>query len=265
LNEGAILIKKIVLCDNGEYLRVAGWCKKYGLSADVDAFYDPEFGASHPGAIAEHLQAYTGTGIYAMHGPFGDLCFGSFDRLIREATRQRFEYAYEISRMLGCRHIILHHGYVPGTSNPPNWIKRGKVFWDDFLTDKSDDTVFHIENVLEHTPELMAEMVSVVGSPHFDICLDVGHAHCNSKTPVIDWVVQLNEKIGFVHLHNNHGRRDHDRLDEHLGFTKGTLDFEEVCRALEEYAPNAIWGIETNLDEMEESILWLNENGFLKE
>ena len=75
---------------------------------------------------------------------------------------------------------------------------------------------------------------------------------------VVDWIKQLNKKIGFVHLHNNYGERD-----EHLGFVKGTIDFFEICSALEEYAPSAIWGIETNVSDMDESIKWLIQNHYL--
>ena len=251
-------MKEIVLCDNGEYLRVADLCEKYRVNVNMDAFYDPEFYSKHPEEIEKQLKRYEGIRVCSMHGPFADLCFGSYDRLIKEATRNRFEYAYDISQKLGCKHIILHHGYVPGTSYLPNWIKRGKIFWNEFLENKSEDTVFHIENLLEHTPEIISELVSTVNDVRLDICLDVGHAHCNSKTSALDWIVKLNKQIGFVHMHNNHGHKD-----EHLGFEKGTLDIFEICNALEEYAPNSIWGIETDINDMESSIIWLKNNNFL--
>lgn len=113
--------------------------------------------------------------------------------------------------------------------------------------------------MLEHTPDLISEVVSIVKDSRLSICLYVGHAHCNSKTSVLDWIKKLNKKIGFVHLHNNFGQQD-----EHLGFEKGTIDFLEIWSALEEYAPNSIWGIETNMNDMESSIIWLIENNFLK-
>jgi sugar phosphate isomerase/epimerase len=252
-------MKEIVLCDNGEYLRVADLCKKYNVNVNIDAFHDPEFFSSHPEEIEKQLEIYKDINIRSMHGPFADLCFGSYDRLIKEATGKRFEYSYDISQKLGCKHIIMHHGYVPGTSYPPNWVKRSKIFWDDLLENKDAETVFHIENMLEYTPDLISEVVSTVNVMCLDICLDVGHAHCNSKTSVLNWVIQLNKQIGFVHLHNNYGQKD-----EHLGFDKGTIDFLEVCNALEEYAPNSIWGIETNINDMEDSIIWLIKNNFLK-
>lgn len=251
-------MKEIVLCDNGEYLRVADLCEKFNLNVDIDAFHDPEYLNAYPNEIEKQLERYKNIKVCSIHGSFTDLCFGSKDSLIREATKNRFEYSYEISRKLGCKNIVLHHGYVPGTSYPPNWVKRSKIFWENFLRDKDAETVFYIENLLEHSPDLISEVASTVNDSRLSICLDIGHAHCNSKTSVLDWIKKLNKQIGFVHLHNNYGQQD-----EHLGFEKGTIDFLEICNALEKYAPNSIWGIETNTNDMESSIIWLIENNFL--
>lgn len=46
---------------------------------------------------------------------------------LSECHKNRFEYLYEISRKLGCKNIVLHHGYVPGTSYPQNWVKEVKL------------------------------------------------------------------------------------------------------------------------------------------
>ena len=250
-------MKDILLCDNGDYLRVADLCEKYNMGVEIQAFYDPEYLVANPSALETQKAGYKHINIYSMHGPFADLCFGSYDRLIKEATRNRFEYVYEIATKLGCKDVVLHHGYVPGTSHYPNWLKRGKVFWDEFFKDKNDDITFHIENMLEYDPNLISDMINTVNDNRLNICLDVGHAHCNSKTSTLDWIVKLNSQIGYVHLHNNFGSKD-----EHLGFEKGTMMFEEICRALEEYSPNAIWSIETNINDMESSILWLQANNY---
>lgn len=252
-------MKEIVLCDDGQYLKVADLCEKYKVNVNIDAFNDPEYFYAHPSEIEKQLERYKNIKVCSIHGSFTDLCFGSKDKLIRNATKARFEYSYEISRKLGCKNIILHHGYVPGTSYPPNWVKRSKVFWKNFLKDKDAEMVFYIENMLEHNPNLISEVVSVVNDSRLSICLDVGHVHCNSKVSVLEWIKKLNTQIGFVHLHNNFGEED-----QHLGFEKGTIDFLEICKALEEYAPNSIWGIETNVKDMEASIHWLIEKNFLK-
>lgn len=252
-------MREIVLCDDGIYHETSKLCKEYNIGVNVDSYCDPEYHNSHPEDLTYHLQMYSDVTIKSMHGAFTDLCFGSRDNLIREATKIRFDHSYDISKKLGCNHIIFHHGYIPGTSYPPNWIKRSKSFWDDFLTGKDSNTIFYIENQFEHSPDMILDLVSAVDNNNLKICLDIGHAHCNSKTPVEEWIKKLSKNIGFVHLHNNHGSED-----EHLGLDNGTIDILEVCNLLEKYAPDSIWAIESHFRDVENSINWLKNNGFLK-
>lgn len=181
-------MNEIVICDKGRYKEVSQLCKKYNLSTNIDSFSDPDFFDVHPEELELQLNVYGNTRICSIHGPYTDLCLGSRDKLIKTATMNRFKYAYKISEKLNCNHIILHHGYVPATSYPPNWVKRAKLFFDEFLQNKDYSTVFHIENQLEHSPELISEVVSTVNDIRLNICLDVGHANCNSKTPVLEWI-----------------------------------------------------------------------------
>jgi sugar phosphate isomerase/epimerase len=74
------------------------------------------------------------------------------------------------------------------------------------------------------------------------------------------WIERLGTKIGYVHLHDNHGIED-----EHLGFGQGTIPLDDVCRALDELAPDAIWTIETQPEWLEFSLAWLGQRGFLKQ
>lgn len=82
--------------------------------------------------------------------------------------------------------------------------------------------------------------------------------NCNSSTPVLKWIEHLNKKISFVHLHNNNGLSD-----QHLDFSSGTIDFMEICMALEKHSQNSTWLIETNsIEDTEKSIQWLKDNYF---
>ncbi len=87
---------------------------------------------------------------------------------------------------------------------------------------------------------------------------DVGHAHCNSHTPVLKWIEALGNRIGYVHLHDNHGE-----ADEHLGLGQETIPMLEVCHALNECAPNAICAIEAEGDGLVVSLRWLCNNGLI--
>ncbi len=251
-------MKSIILCDSGRVNEVAILCEEHNTGIEVQAFYDPEYLIENVNSISEHKKRIENLNPKALHGPFADLCFGSFDNLIKEATMQRFNLAYDIAKQLGCTDIVLHHGYVPGTSPLSSWIKRGKLFWEEFFQDKEEGISIHLENMLEHSPEILFEIVSEVDKPELDVCLDTGHANCFSKTSVIDWIKILNSKIGYVHLHNNYGKKD-----EHFGFELGTIPFKEMCSTLEKYSPKAIWAMECSYRFKADSISWLKENNYL--
>lgn len=249
-------MKSLAICDNGNVLEVAPLCRKFKIGIEIQAFYDPYLIEKNPEAVSNHLNKIDGIEPCILHGPFGDLCPGSFDAMVRDVARNRFEFAFSISRQLGASYIIFHHGYVPGTSFPDRWLTRSTAFWKEFLKDKSN-VQFHIENMLERDPDLLSELVAAVDSPNFNVCLDIGHAHCHSKTPVLQWIEKLGEKIQYVHLHNNHGE-----TDEHLGLGNGTIPMLEVCYALDEFAPDAVWAIEVDFTFIDSSIAWLKRNGF---
>ena len=141
-----------------------------------------------------------------------------------------YEAALDIPR------IILHHGYVPHTSYPTGWLKRITQFWKELLADLPGEMQFHLENHLEHDPQLISNVIDSIGDSRVTVCLDIGHAHCHGRIPVEEWPQRLGARIGYVHLHDNHGESD-----EHLAFGEGTLDVAAVLTALEEYCPDAIW------------------------
>ncbi len=253
-------VKSLVLCDNTQVDEAAPLCISRECGIEVQAFYDPELTTRDPAAVAAHRQAIAPIELRALHGPFGDLCPGSFDPLVREVARNRLELAYQLAIQLECAHVILHHGYVPGTSSPSGWLRRSVDFWQEYLGAKSSAICFHLENMLELDPDLIADVVRAVGEPNLDICLDVGHAHCNSARPVVEWVERLGDLIGYVHLHDNNGERD-----EHLTLGAGTVPMEEVCQALLEYSPGAVWALEVEVPFLEQSHRWLQEHCLLGE
>jgi len=251
-------MKALIFCDDAELEKVAPLCQSKSCGIEIQSFYDPELIREDPDSVDRHRQAIAPIESHALHGPFADLCPGSFDAMVRDIAKDRFELAYNVAAQLNIAHIILHHGYVPGTSFPHRWLPRFATFWQTFLERKSGQVSFHIENMLEHDPILLSDVIAAIDRPNVDICLDVGHAHCNSKTPVLEWIVHLGNQIGYVHLHNNNGE-----YDEHLALGEGTMPMEEVCHALLEYAPNAIWAIEAQTAYIEQSYQWLGEHNFL--
>lgn len=180
-------MKSLVLCDDTNIEVVAQLCKKHKCGIEVQSFFTQRYLENNPEGIDIHKRHIDGLSITSLHGPFHDLCPGSNDELIRDATLKRYEYAYEKAVMLGINHIVLHHGYVPKTSSYNGWLNRTVEFWQSFLVGKSDEIMFHIENQLEYNPMLLSEVVAGIAAKNVDVCLDIGHAHCNSHTPVQDW------------------------------------------------------------------------------
>ncbi len=248
---------KLLICDGREVAEVAPLCAANGFGIEVQSFYRPA-ALEDQALVNYHREQIAGIMPRAMHGPFGDLCPGSFDPMVREVARFRLEQAYALAGQLGIEHLIFHHGYVPHTSMRKGWIRRSAEFWKSFLAEKSPDMHFYLENLLDLEPSIIAEVMGEIGCANLSINLDIGHAHCNSHTPVLAWIEALGPRIGYTHLHDNHGEDD-----EHLGFGQGTIPLTEVCHALNEYAPDAIWAIEAEGEGIDISLRWLCDNGFL--
>lgn len=242
-------MKSIVLCDNGKLEKVLPLCDKYQLGIEIQGFHNTNimettreridiYKSILPISIERHL-----------HAPFWDLCLGSNNKKIAEVTRYFFDYAYEIADELDCKSITVHHGYVPNTSSPQKWTDRAIAFWNDFLEAHPGSINLYMENQLEFNPDILVAIIDSLPDNRVAVNLDIGHAHCAGKIPVIEWIKQLSNRIKYVHLHQNNGI-----IDEHLGLTQGTIPMRKVLDALEEYSPNAVWALECNEESMEESI-----------
>ncbi|UCF10306.1 MAG: sugar phosphate isomerase/epimerase [Candidatus Bipolaricaulota bacterium] len=241
-------MEAFLLCDSTDPQSVLPRCRAEGFGIEVQAFY-------HPAALADSnlvdatAEAIEGVTPLSVHGPFGDLCPGSFDPMVRDLARLRLERAHEVAVRLDAEHIVLHHGYVPHTSPPSGWIPRSRDFWRALLDRVTAKMRVHLENLLEIDPEMIAAVVDEVDRPNLDIALDIGHAHCRSRGSVLDWIEALGARIGYVHLHDNCGKED-----EHLALGAGTIPLPEVCAALEERAPRALWALEVAADDVEPSL-----------
>ena len=251
-------MKSIYVCDDCHPDKAVEFSREHGCGIEVQSFFDPKYILTIADAVEEHQRIIAGIAKRSLHGAFADLCAGSMDDEVRRVTRDRFEQSVAVADKLDIRRLILHHGYIPGTSPPDGWLKRYQTFWGEFLEDKPANMYFHLENVHESDPGLLGEIIATIDDERVGICLDIGHVHCHAKVDILNWIRQLNRKIEYVHLHDNHGE-----ADEHLGLGQGTMSITEVCQALEEHAPDAIWALEVGPDNYEQSFGWLKEKGFI--
>ncbi|HKM42615.1 MAG TPA: sugar phosphate isomerase/epimerase family protein [Limnochordia bacterium] len=248
----------VMLCDASQPQRVAPICHRTGLGVEIQSFSNPEYPSFDPNGVALHHAHYDSVEPKALHGPFGDLSFGSCDALIRNVTRDRFEFAYSHALKLGVKHVVLHHGYIPNTNTYGGWLRRSVDFWNDFLSAKSTDVTFYLENLLEVDAELIRDVLRTVDHPNLKACLDLGHAFCHGKIPIKKWIGDLGERIGYVHFHDNLGDQD-----SHLSLGEGRLPLDEICYTLEQVSPDAIWALEVGPENLEDSLFWLESHGYL--
>lgn len=249
-------MKKIILCDDTNIIETSKKAKEHGFGIEVQSFYKPAF-CEETNNIDIHKKLIVWIEPISFHAPFADLCPGSSDSMVRDIAMNRFELGYQVAKQLDVSHIIFHIGYVPGTGPIKRRAPRCVDFWNKFLEWK-DNMNFYIENVLEHDPEMLSTVIEGINKKTVKACLDLGHAHCYSKTSVMDWIKTLKDKIGYVHIHDNNWEKD-----EHLGIGKWNIPMFEVLSALNEYAPNAVWTLECKVEDMDESIKWLTKNNFL--
>ena len=186
-----------------------------------------------------------------VHGPFTDLAPAAFDHRFRQLTRDRLDQAAEGTLRLGLSRMVVHTGYIPLVFDPRWQVKESVVFWREFLEDKPEDFVVLLENVMDEEPALLLDIVEGVDDPRMRICLDVGHVNAISPKKVTEWIEALGPQIRHFHLHNNDGRRD-----LHAPLTEGTLDMEEVLRAVDACCvPETTLTIESR--DCHDSIRWL--------
>ena len=249
----------IRLCDHGKFEPAFEIVKRQKVGIELQLFADPLL-KNVKKQIAYQKEQTKNIKHKSLHAPFWDLNLGSAMPSIRKETMKWFNYAYKIAKELGCDSIVVHDGYVPFTSHIPNWVKRAKTFWEEFFADKDDSITIMIENMLELDSSVMIQEIDAVNDKRLKVCLDVGHAHGNSDMSVYDWIKTLNNRIAYMHLHNNHGKLNRTNNDEHNGFDNGTIDFKKVVKLVKQHCPKAILAVESATVAAEDAIEFLKKN-----
>lgn len=253
-------MKEIRLCDDADYGKVIEVCKEKGFGIEMQSFYDPNLidSKEFESLISEHCEVFKDfSNGKSLHAPFWDLNLGSKNKMIKDITMKIFQDAYKVAKKLGCSEMIVHNGFVPNTSFYDGWVRNATAFWKEFFADKDDSITIMLENQCEEDCELLRMEIDAVNDPRLKVCLDIGHANANSNMSLDDWIECLGDRIGYLHLHNNYGKKRGQPSylnDAHLGLDDGNINIPEVLALLEKNCPNAIWAIECNLQYMENSI-----------
>lgn len=259
-------MREIRLCDDCKKEMTVNLCRENKLGIEIQTFHDPYL-ENQDVLVSEYQDLLSGLpGGRSLHAPFWELNIGTKMRGIQKETMEMFQYAYRIAQRLGCTEVVVHNGYIPGTSLYSGWVQRAAAFWRRFFQNKDDSIILCIENQFEEDSELMKMEIDEVHDPRLKICLDIGHAHANSRQSAEEWIASLGERIHYLHLHNNHGKQHQKghNDDEHLALQNGTMDIQKILRTAERFCPNAIWAVESSAPYLRESVCDLKNMGYLR-
>lgn len=237
--------------------------KEYGLGLEMNHTCISEALDKDCGRLISKMKedAACSSAVPILHGPFTEIYPAAIDPLARELAFKRLEQAFEVCAALGINRMVVHTGWLPSIYFRDWQAEKSAVFWQRFMKDKPKDFSLFIENVLEDTPLMLADMMKLIPDRRVKLCLDVGHANVMTPDifPVTRWISELAPRIGHFHLHNNYGD-----MDSHGDFSSGSMDMDEVLStALKLCSSDTTFTIEA--DDCRSCAKWLAKHGYIDE
>lgn len=184
---------------------------------------------------------------YSIHGPFWDLCPGSVDPLIRNATFVRFHQLMDICEIMHPCQIVFHTGFDPRhhREHTSEFIDRSIALWESLVKRAEHiGSPIVIENVWEEGPDIHRRILDRINSPFFGFCLDVGHRNTFARTSLEEWLEVLMPYLKEIHIHDNDGS-----CDAHFPPGTGTVNFKRLFGKLMEHDSDPILTIEPHREE----------------
>jgi sugar phosphate isomerase/epimerase len=229
--------------------------KKHGFALEVEAYlwtyHADEIFEKHK-QVTELIRGFAKT---SFHGTAVSREVDHFQSLPAAELFALYNESYGYASFHTISKIIFHSNYSKSNKLGFTWVSSQAAFWKEFLNSKPPTARVYIENFIDDTPELLAQLCDRVADPRFAICLDIGHASCNSNIPLREWISVLGNRIGHVHLHNNDGISD-----KHWPLGQGILDCAAILRQLCADANAETYVLECDF---RDSLKWLYENGFI--
>ncbi len=178
----------------------------------------------------------------SLHGPFWDLCPGSQDKLIRQVTYLRLQQFVDVVAILEPVQVVCHTGYDPyhHRGQMDSWLDRSSDIWTPLVKRVEGYGVpLLLENVWEHDPFFIVELLKRIDSNWFGFCLDVGHQNSFSKTTLATWLSSTADFLKEIHLHDNDGSED-----SHLPIGQGNINFSFLFQFLRQRGLNPLLTLE---------------------
>ena len=194
-----------------------------------------------------------GFSTFSFHGTAVSRDVAAINKLPDEKLLSIYNESYRQAYFHHIDRIVFHTNYLSGIESQASWVGKKTIFWKEFLRDKPLALRVYLENFIDDTPDLLGQLCDAVSDPRLRICLDTGHARCNSSIGLMEWITELNTRIEHVHVHNNDGK-----TDKHWPLGKGVIPMKGILEGLLFHTNASMFVLECNL---QESLLWLQQIG----
>ncbi len=157
----------------------------------------------------------------------------------------------DLYEAIGVKNMVLHcDNLVRTTLSKQEKVERNieKLrILADYIKDK--DVTVCLENLRPHSPDEkelvdrsaddLLYIIERVGSSKLGICLDTGHLNLTDKNQR-EFILKAGNKLKALHIANNEGSSDQHMMP----FTRGTVNFVEVVKALREVNYGGLFNLE---------------------
>ncbi len=166
-----------------------------------------------------------------LHGAFVDLHPGADEPELVAFAHTRHRQSLEVAETIGFDLMVVHSDF-PMHAIPPikerDLAARLVEYFGALAADAAPRGVtLVIENIFDHHPHALVNIVREINAPNVGLSLDVGHAHLFSSIALDQWVYGMQPYLRHCHLHDNDGI--HDR---HWKLGEGTMTYRAFFDAV---------------------------------
>lgn len=198
--------------------------KRAGVGVEIQDFTEPNLTDKEINSLIQKYKELFKefNNIKSLHGPFLDLKPSSPDLEIRKVSQKRYIRTFMIAKELDMDYLIFHsqiNPYLNETNIKSLNVDQSREFWEEIVKVVNFKGTILIENIFEESPMMIKELIEAINLPNIKINLDIGHAKLGN-VPIEEWVKELSNHIGYIHLHTNDGLSD-----QHLKPEKEEIEF----------------------------------------
>jgi len=235
-----------------------------GIGIEIQTFTDPNvLGGDWQGILKDYKEVLEKKppAFLTLHAPYIDLAPLVQDPFVRDAVVKRIEWAFDVAKELQAGGIVVHLSTAMRRIdyNLDLWLDRQHHFWLPFTKRaESEGLTLYLENSYEPDPAFLVLLYDILDSEAVKLCFDYGHAEILSGGTIKEWFEAADQRIGYLHLHNNDGHSD-----LHASLGDGVLDFKTLLTKADcVLEPQTIAIIEVDtVTDMVASLKYLDEIG----